>query len=156
MNLRRRMMMGTEKEKMTEWKTLFEEELAEDKNITLSGLDCTEVEAYVISDGWGSENKIYLTSNSSDNIYGDPRISADVKTTSFIMKLKLKVITQYLWEMSTICIPYYAASNYSNEAKTYGHAYLNTVIDKEKITDISLAANNGSLVSGTKVFIRGK
>lgn len=157
--LRRRMMMDnveTEKEEMVEWKTLLEEELTEDKAITLNDLDCTEVEAYIISNGWDEAAEIYLTSESSGTIYGTPRAFISAKTTPFIIKLGLKMITPYLWETNAICIPYFAGTNYSTETKSYTHQSLGSDINKEMITGLSLVDKNANLKAETKVFIRGR
>lgn len=141
-----------------EWKTLFDETLTEDKNIVIDGLNCREVEAYILSESAGlySEEKIFLTSAPLGNQWGDPRISNITKSTQFVMFLKLEVINPYLWKVEGNTVPYFGAGNYMTKTESYGHSYVGSILNKDVINGISVVLENGTLKSGTTVFIRGR
>lgn len=152
------MMMKTKEDEDMEWKTLFDETLTEDKNIVIDGLNCKEVEAYILSESAEiySGEKIFLTSAPLGNVWGDPRISDITKSTQFVMFLKLEVINPYLWKVERNTVPYFTAGNYAAKIESYGHSYTGVILNKDVINGISVVLENGTLKSGTIVFIRGR
>lgn len=153
----RRMMMAMQEGegKMTEWKTLYEETLTEDKNIILTDINCTEVEAYIISSGYDTTENIYLTSKANGTIYGDPRIYHTAKTTPYIMHLGLSIVAPYIVRATKVCVPYHNDSAGQNVMESILHSSLGQVYDLQTIAEISLAAQN-LLKAGDRIYIRGR
>lgn len=156
--LRRRIMMQMQEgdaDDMRDWKTLYEETLTEDKNITISNIDCKEVEAYIISSGYETTDNIYLTSNATGTIYGDPRIYVATRTTAFIIRLGLYVVAPYIMRAEKVQVPYYNDLSGQTIQECILHKTLNQDYNIQSITEISLAAQN-LLKAGDRVYIRGR
>lgn len=137
------------------WEVIHEETLTEAKNITISDIDCTEVEAYIICPD-GADGNFYLTSEDSGTIYGTPRIRATGKSTSFIMKLKITVIASYLWEGRMSVTAYGVGDSYAADEVTHTNIYSGETLNKSKITSLTLIHEGGTIPIGTTVLIRSR
>ena len=84
--IRRRLLseLGMEEDGMKEWVDIYENTLTEDLgSIVIDGLNCTEVEAYVINPNTTDTVKnIYLTTGANGNIYAEPRTYKEELKTS--------------------------------------------------------------------------
>ena len=146
-----------EVEEMKEWTDVYENTLTEDTDsIVVDGLDCTEVEAYIInSNTRDTPQTFYLTSMPNGNIYGEPRATKIGTKAQYIMRLSLKRIKPYLWEKRACCIPYIGGSNYAADDITYQNsANSTTLLNHEKISGVTLIPQSGKLEAGCKIYIR--
>lgn len=137
------------------WRVIHEEALTEAKNITIDGLDCTEVEAYIISTE-AAEGMFYLTSEPTGTIYGEPRTRCAGKNIPFIMKLHLSAISSYLWEGEISCSNYLNGEPTGDDKLGYTHQIVGDIVNKEKINGITLIRDSGPIPVGTKIVIRGR
>lgn len=158
MERRRTMLMnGQEDEEMKEWIDIYENTLSEDMDsIVIDGLDCTEVEAYVINPNTRDIIKsIYLTAGANGNIYTEPRIYKEELKTSYIMRLNLSKIKPYLFEKRAVRTPYLIGGNLETDNITYQNiAVGSTCLNVEKINGITLMPQSGKLEAGCKIYIR--
>ena len=142
---------------MKEWIDIYENTLAEDTDsIVIDGLNCTEVEAYVINPNTTDTVKnIYLTTGANGNIYAEPRIYKDELKTSYIMRLSILKIKPYLFEKKAVCVPYLVGGNKVVDNITYQNKVSSsTELNVEKINGITLMPQSGSLEAGSKIYIR--
>lgn len=143
---------------MKEWADIYENTLTEDTdNIVLDGLDCTEVEAYIINPNTRNTIKtVYLTAASNGTIYGEPRVQKDDVKAQCIMRLSLKKIKPYLWEKRACCISYLTGTNFTHDDITYHHVSTGASLNVEKINGITLIPQSGKLEAGCKIYIRAR
>lgn len=90
MSRRRIMLMnGQEVEEMKEWVDIYENTLNENlDSIVINGLNCTEVEAYIINPNTRDViRNIYLTTSANGNIYAEPRIYKVVDNITYQNKV---------------------------------------------------------------------
>lgn len=157
--IRRRLLseLGMEEEEMKKWVDIYENTLTEDlDSIVIDGLNCTEVEAYVINPNTTDTVKnIFLTTGANGNIYAEPRIYKEELKTSYIMRLSILKIKPYLFEKKADCIPYLTGGNMVAENIVYQNKASGSVeLNVEKINGITLMPNSGSLKAGSKIYIR--
>lgn len=136
------------------WRIVHEETLTEAKNVTVSGLDCTEVEAFIISEE-AAEGNFYLTSSDAGTVYGEPRVWATGRTNPFIMQMSLRVISPYLWEGSFVTSNHFSIGGGESPKSGHQHKILNEPFDKPSITGVTIAREE-LLPVGVKVIIRGR
>lgn len=136
------------------WRIVHEETLTEAKNVTVSGLDCTEVEAFIISEE-AVEGNFYLTSSDAGTVYGEPRVWATGRSNPFIMQMSLRVIAPYLWEGSFVTSNHFTIGGGEPPKSGHQHKILNEPFDKPNITGVTVAREE-LLPAGTKVIIRGR
>lgn len=157
--IRRRLLseLGMEEDGMKKWVDIYENTLTEDlDSIVIDGLNCTEVEAYVINPNTTDTVKnIYLTTGANGNIYAEPRIYKEELKTSYIMRLSILKIKPYLFEKKAVCIPYLIGGNKVTDDITYQNMVSSSVeLNVEKINGITLMPASGSLKAGSKIYIR--
>lgn len=157
--MRRRLLseLGMEEDEVKEWVDIYENTLTEDlDSIVIDGLNCTEVEAYVINPNTTDTVKnIYLTTSANGNIYAEPRTFKEELKTSYIMKLSILKIKPYLFEKKAACIPYLVGGNMVTENIVYQNMVSSSVeLNVEKINGITLMPHSGSLKAGSKIYIR--
>lgn len=159
MNRRRIMLMnGQEGDEVKEWVDIYENTLTEDTDsIVIDGLNCTEVEAYVINpNARDTVKNIYLTTGANGNIYSEPRIYGEELKTKYIMRLSISKIKSYLFEKKIACIPYFVGGNQVADKITYQNFNGNSELNVEEINAITLIKQNGKLEAGCKIYIRAR
>lgn len=142
---------------MKEWVDIYENTLPEDADsIIIDGLNCTEVEAYVVNPNTrDATQNIYLTVGANGNIYTEPRICKEELKTSYIMRLSLSKIRPNLFEKKATCVPYLIGGNLAADNITYQNTAVGSLdLNVEKINGITLMPQNGRLESGCKIYIR--
>lgn len=158
MNRRRIMLMnGQEENEVKEWVDIYENTLNEDlDSIVINGLDCTEVEAYVINPNTRDTAKnIYLTTSANGNIYAEPRTYKSELKTQYIMRLSILKIKPYLFEKKAVCTNYLVGGNQVVDNIAYQNMVSSSVeLNVEKINGITLMKESGSLEAGSKIYIR--
>lgn len=158
MSRRRTMLMnGQEDDEMKEWVDIYENTLTEDTDsIVIDGLNCTEVEAYVINPNErGTVKNIYLTTGANGNIYNEPRIYKSELKTQYIMRLSILKIKPYLFEKKAVCAPYLVGGNQEGDNIAYQNKVNSLVeLNVEKINGITLMPQSGKLEAGSKIYIR--
>ena len=157
--IRRRLLseLGMEEDGMKEWVDIYENTLTGDlDSIVIDGLNCTEVEAYVINPNTtDTVRQIYLTTKANGNIYAEPRAYKEEIKTSYIMRLSISKIKPYLFEKKAACIPYLIGVNQVTGDITYQNMASSSVeLNVEKINGITLMPHGGSLKAGSKIYIR--
>lgn len=155
--MERRRTLGNEAAEMgKEWVDIYENTLTEDTDsIVIDGLNCTEVEAYVINpNARDTVKNIYLTTSANGNIYAEPRIYGEELKTKYIMRLSISKIKSYLFEKKIACVPYFVGGNQVADKITYQNSSGNLNLNVEEINGITLIKQNGKLEAGSKIYIR--
>lgn len=146
---------------MKEWITIYDNTFTEatDK-VVIEDAYYDEVEVFVfIKTKTNTNDNLYLSSNGKGSIYVEPRVSGQVNGSWIgIRMLRLKKITNFLWETGSQVSNYFIAPAPSSSPNCgYSSIVNNQEFNYDKTNGISLTYQSGTKFQiGDRVFIRAR
>ncbi len=141
---------------MEKWTVLYDKTLEVDiDQIVIPDFKGTEVEVYMmVYNKYDANDNLYLTSESSGNIYGEPRVCYNVGTTPGVLRMIMRRTADTIWTVGTTWNNYF--KTYYPSGNNEGFHADKTLV-KSNFNGLTLKFQQGSkFLTGNRIFIRGR